>query len=106
MLGSAHANGTRATAEVVVNSLSNGIQWGLDRMLSVGYGVVYDYIFEHFRPYQDLQAEVRRLVETTAVEGVDRKDVRVLDLGCGPGNFTLSLAEAGFSVIEIGRAHV
>jgi SAM-dependent methyltransferase len=70
-------------------------------MLCVAYGVVYDYIFERFRPYQDLLKEVRRLVEITTLETVDRREVRVLDLGCGLGNFTLSLAEAGFSVIGL-----
>ena len=67
-------------------------------MLCVAYGVVYDYIFERFRPYQDLQKEIRRLVEITTADSVDRRQVHVLEVGCGPGNFTLSLAEAGFSV--------
>lgn len=81
-----------------MNSLVGGIRGGLDRMLSVAYGVVYDYIFERFAPYQRLQAEIRGLVEVSVPESVDRRDVRVLDIACGPGNFTCLLAEAGFSV--------
>ena len=59
---SAHARGS-ATAEVVMSSLHGGLQWGVDRMLSVGYGLLYDYIFEQFGPYQKLQAEVLQLVD-------------------------------------------
>lgn len=80
--------------------LSGGMQWGVDRMLSVGYGLVYDYIFERFRPYQELQSEVLKLVESAVPEG-DRRHVRVLDIGCGPGNFTLILAEAGFTAVGL-----
>ncbi|MBI3458518.1 MAG: class I SAM-dependent methyltransferase [Candidatus Rokubacteria bacterium] len=77
------------------------IQWALDRMLSVGYGVVYDFVFERFRPYRKLQDEVLALLETSVPEGTDRRDVRVLDVGCGPGNFAFAVAEAGFSVVGI-----
>ena len=95
MHGTAQASGTRPAA--VVHALSSGLQWGLDRMLSIGYGVVYDYIVDRFRPYQELQGEVRGLVESTAPAGAARREIRVLDLACGPGNFTVTLAEAGFS---------
>lgn len=81
-----------------MNSLVGGIRSGLDRMLSVAYGVVYDYIFERFTPYQQLRDEVRGLVEASVPASLDRRDVRVLDIACGPGNFTCLLAEAGFSV--------
>lgn len=96
MLSGAPGSGTLGVG--VMNSLVGGVRGGLDRMLSVGYGVVYDYIFERFTPYQRLQAEVRGLVEASVPESVDRRDVRVLDIACGPGNFTCLLAEAGFSV--------
>jgi ubiquinone/menaquinone biosynthesis C-methylase UbiE len=79
------------------------LQWMLDRALSVGYGFVYDYIFERFTPYQNLRREVLALVEATVPPSVGRREVRILDIGCGPGNFTMTLAEAGFSVVGIDR---
>jgi SAM-dependent methyltransferase len=96
----AQARGT-AAAEVVMSSLHGGFQWGVDRLLSVGYGLVYDYIFEQFAPYQKLQAEVLALVEASAKSAPDRRQVQVLDVDCGPGNLTFVIAEAGFSVIGL-----
>jgi ubiquinone/menaquinone biosynthesis C-methylase UbiE len=75
----------------------------LDRIVSVGYGVVYDYIWESFPPYQDLQREVFELVERAVPEGTNRRDVRILELACGPGNFSVKLAEAGYSVVGLDR---
>lgn len=92
---------TLGAAGGVMNSLGSGVRAGLDRMLSIAYGVVYDYIFERFPPYQRLQAEVRGLVEASVPPSVDRREVRVLEIACGPGNFTCLLAEAGFSVIGL-----
>jgi SAM-dependent methyltransferase len=89
-----------ATAEVVMSSLHGGLQWGVDRMLSVGYGLLYDYIFEKFGPYQRLQAEVLALVDASA-KGADRRNVQVLDVDCGPGSLTFVIAEAGFSVVGL-----
>jgi SAM-dependent methyltransferase len=82
-------------------ALARGAQWGLDRTLSVGYGIVYDYIFERFRPYQVLRGEILRFVEAGVPPSVPRHDVRVLDIGCGPGNSTLMLGEAGYTVLGI-----
>src|SRR5947207_3302753 len=96
----AHARGS-ATAEVVMSSLHGGLQWGVDRMLSVGYGLIYDYIFEQFGPYQKLQAEVLQLVDAAAQGAPDRRAVQVLDVDCGPGNLTFIIAEAGFSVVGL-----
>src|SRR2546421_10888263 len=98
MQAGAPADGTLGAARGVMNSLFGGLQWSLDRMLSVAYAVVYDFIFERFAPYQRLREEVWTLVEASAPAGVDRRDVRVLDIACGPGNFTCRLAEAGFTV--------
>lgn len=98
MLSGAPTSQTLGAAGGIMNSLVGGIRGGLDRMLSIGYGVVYDCIVERFTPYQRLQAEVRDLVVASVPETVDRHDVRVLDVACGPGNFTCLLAEAGFSV--------
>lgn len=85
-----------------MGSLRGGFQWSVDRMLSIGYGLVYDYIFEQFGPYQRLQGEVLELVETAAkATSPDRRAFRVLDVDCGPGNLTFVLAEANFSVLGL-----
>ncbi len=84
-----------------IGGIVRGIQWGLDRMVSVGYGVMYDYIVARFRPYRELHGEVLRLVEDAVSPGTSRREVRVLDVGCGPGNFTLGLAVAGFDTVGI-----
>src|SRR3989449_8039232 len=89
---------TRGTARVTMSSAVGAIRWGLDRMLSVAYGVVYDYVYEGFTPYQRLQSEIRQLIEAGTPSSADRRDVRVLEVACGPGNFTCALAEAGFTV--------
>jgi SAM-dependent methyltransferase len=86
---------------MVSGSVRSGVQWGVDRVLSVGYGLMYDYIFERFAPYQALRREVLHAVEAAVPPGVERRDVRVLDVGCGPGNFALMLAEAGFTVVGL-----
>ena len=70
-------------------------------MLSVGYGLLYDYIFEQFGPYQRLQAEVLGLVDASAKDASDRRNVQVLDVDCGPGNLTFIMAEAGYSVVGL-----
>src|SRR2546426_3547062 len=98
MQAGAPAGETLGAAWGAMNSLFGGLQWSLDRMVSVAYGVVYDYIFERFAPYQPLQAEVRTLVEASVPAAVDRREVRVLDIAGGPGNFTCLLAECGFTV--------
>jgi ubiquinone/menaquinone biosynthesis C-methylase UbiE len=94
--------GAPAAVEVGMGSLHGGFQWTIDRMLSVGYGLVYDYIFEQFGPYQRLQAEVLALVQSAADgASADRRSFQVLDIDCGPGNLTFVLAEAGFSVLGL-----
>ena len=97
----ARARRTSAGSDGVVGSLLNGVRWGVDRMLSVGYGLVYDYIYEQFGPYQQLQAEVLELVAAGVPVGGLKRDMQVLDVGCGPGNFTFVLAEAGFNAIGL-----
>ena len=84
-----------------MNSVVGGLAWGLDRMLAVGYGVLYDYIFDRFPPYQALRAEVIEMLEGTVAAATPRRDVHVLDIACGPGNMTVTLAEAGFSVTGV-----
>src|ERR687892_2116176 len=97
MRAGAPAGGTMRAARGVMNSLFGGLQWSLDRMLSIAYGVVYDYIFERFASYQSLREEVRTLVEAAVPAGVDRREVRVLDIACGPGNFAWRLAQNRFT---------
>jgi ubiquinone/menaquinone biosynthesis C-methylase UbiE len=77
------------------------VQWALDRMLSVGYGVVYDYIVARFPPYRALHAEVVEVLESGLPAEQSRREVRVLDVACGPGAFTTVLAEAGFDTVGI-----
>jgi ubiquinone/menaquinone biosynthesis C-methylase UbiE len=84
-----------------VISVLRGVQWALDRMLSVGYGVVYDYIVARFPPYRALHAEVASVLESSVPPETSRRDVRVLDVACGPGAFTTVLAEAGFDTVGI-----
>jgi 2-polyprenyl-3-methyl-5-hydroxy-6-metoxy-1,4-benzoquinol methylase len=84
-----------------VNTALRAVQWGLDRVLSVGYGVAYDYIVESFRPYREMYAEVLAQVEAAVPPAVNRREVRVLDVACGPGNLTCMLAEAGFETVGL-----
>jgi ubiquinone/menaquinone biosynthesis C-methylase UbiE len=77
------------------------LQAGLDRSASIGYGVVYDFVFHRFAPYRDLQAEVLSMLEQGAPEPEKRRNVRLLDIGCGPGSFAFAVAEAGFSVVGV-----
>jgi SAM-dependent methyltransferase len=70
-------------------------------MLSVGYGVVYDFVFERFPPYRKLQGEVLTLLEASVPPDGNRREMRVLDIGCGPGNWSFALAETGFTVVGV-----
>jgi len=97
----AQAGGPAPAAEVVMGSLRGGLQWAVDRMVSIVYGLVYDYIFEQFGPYQQLRAEVLGVVEASAAEAPDRRAYQVVDVDCGPGNLTFVIAEAGFSVLGL-----
>lgn len=83
-----------------VGPLAAGLRWAIDRALAVGYGVVYDCIFERFGPYRALQQEILDVVRAAA-GARHPQEIRVLDIGCGPGNFSLLLANAGFSVIGV-----
>ncbi len=90
-----------STIQGVRGAVLSGAEWGLQRAVTIGYGVLYDYIFERFAPYRALSRQVLALVEAAAPAGVPRRDVRVLDLACGPGNLTFLLGEAGFSVLGV-----
>ena len=83
------------------NPILGAVQWTLDRMVSVGYGVVYDTIVERFGPYRELHGDVLRFVEAAVTPGTSRREIRVLDVACGPGTFALRLAAAGFETVGI-----
>jgi SAM-dependent methyltransferase len=74
------------------------IRGWFDRASTLGYGVVCDFLSARCRHDQRLEAEVRALVEAAAPAPDERRDVRVLELACGPGHLTCELAEAGFRV--------
>jgi ubiquinone/menaquinone biosynthesis C-methylase UbiE len=95
------AGGSVATTDVVLRSVVGSVRWTLDRMVAIGYGMLYDSIFERFTPYQSLKTEVLALMERAVPPGVPRRDVQVLDVACGPGNMAVTLAEAGFSVVGV-----
>jgi SAM-dependent methyltransferase len=103
MLSSPHVDEATPVTPEAKRSVRGGVEWGLDRMVAVGYGVVYDYIFERFRPYQELHSEVSRLIEATLPDKPDRGETRILNVACGPGNFACALAAAGFSVVGLDR---
>jgi ubiquinone/menaquinone biosynthesis C-methylase UbiE len=105
MLARADARGSREAAVAGGGAMLRAVGWTLDRMLSVWYGVVYDFIFGRFTPYRSLRQEVLGLLEASVPEAGHRRDTRILEIGCGPGNFSLALAEAGFSVVGIDAYH-
>jgi ubiquinone/menaquinone biosynthesis C-methylase UbiE len=90
------SDGSTAAPEILMGSVAGGLRWGVDRMVSLGYGLVYDYIFERFTPYQSLRTEMLDLVKRAAADHANPREFTVLDVGCGTGNFTFTLAEAGF----------
>ena len=76
-------------------------RWALERSLAVGYGVLYDFIFERFPAYRLLQEEVTRVIAAGAAGAANPRQVQILDIGCGPGNLSLGIAAAGYSVIGV-----
>jgi ubiquinone/menaquinone biosynthesis C-methylase UbiE len=91
------------TASRAAISAPSILRWALDRCLAVAYSLVHDVVVERFTPYRALEREVLGLVESAVPAGVPRHAVRVLDIGCGPGTFTVPLAMAGFSAVGIDR---
>lgn len=79
----------------------DGAGFTVQRAVTIGYGVVYDFIFSGFAPYQALSREILERVERAVPPGRARSEVRILDAGCGPGNISLLLGAAGFSVLGV-----
>jgi ubiquinone/menaquinone biosynthesis C-methylase UbiE/N-acyl-L-homoserine lactone synthetase len=65
------------------------------------YARVYDFLPRYFRPYQRLLADVISAVESNTLKGG-----RVLDSGCGTGNFSVGLGLRDYNVegIDISTA--
>ena len=64
------------------------------------YARSYDNLAGHFRPYQDLVQEVCGHVDVFA----DGRSLRILDAGCGTGNYSLELAHRGHTVVGIDNS--
>ena len=60
------------------------------------YSYVYDLLPRYFRSYQKLLADV-----VSAVEIATPKGGRVLDSGCGTGNFSVGLGLRGYEVVGL-----
>ena len=71
----------------------------VERSVAVGYGLIYDAIFRSFAPYRTLLAEVLECARRSLEARPATLSPRVLELGCGTGNFSLALAERGYSVV-------
>jgi 2-polyprenyl-3-methyl-5-hydroxy-6-metoxy-1,4-benzoquinol methylase len=91
------------TADLTGFSAPSILRSAVDRCLAVAYGHVHDLIVERFTPYRLLENEVLGLVDAGTPSGIPRHAVRILDIGCGPGTFSVPLAVAGFSVVGIDR---
>jgi len=64
------------------------------------YSCVYDLLPRYFRSYQKLLADV-----VSAVEANTSKGGRILDSGCGTGNFSIGLGLKGYNVEGIDISH-
>lgn len=61
------------------------------------YARSYDNLAMHFRPYRDLMMEVCDHLDRIA----SGRSLRILDAGCGTGNYSWELARRGHEVIGI-----
>ena len=61
------------------------------------YAKSYDNLLRHYRPYQDLLQEVCGHIESYA----KGRSLRILDVGCGTGNYSMELSRRGHRVVGI-----
>ena len=59
----------------------------------------YDQVFEHFPPYQKLQKEIIKNLNSPP-----NSSVCLLDAGCGTGIISITLAERGYLVVGVDRS--
>jgi len=85
----------------------------VERLIAIGYGLMYDAVVRGFAPYEALLAEIAGLVKRAATPGMPTA-TRVLDVSCGTGTLAVRLARDGWSVVgvdsvahlvEVGRRH-
>ena len=62
------------------------------------YAAVYDSLPDHYTPYRVLLDQIVNEVSTHTPKG------RILDAGCGTGNFSIALAKKGYDVVGIDYA--
>ncbi len=69
----------------------------LERFFWNQYAKSYDNLLRHFHPYQILLDEVCRHIDNYA----KGKSLRILDVGCGTGNYSVELSGRGHRVVGI-----
>lgn len=69
----------------------------LERFFWNQYAKSYDNLLRHYRPYQDLLQEVCNHIDSYA----KGRSLRILDVGCGTGNYSLELSHRGHRVVGI-----
>lgn len=69
----------------------------LDRFFWNQYAKSYDNLLRYYRPYQDLMHEVCSHVDNYA----KGRPLRILDVGCGTGNYSVELSRRGHKVVGI-----
>lgn len=74
------------------------VQKTVERLIALGYGLMYDAVVRGFPPYDALLDEIATLVRHAARGG---PRLRVLDVSCGIGTVAARLARDGHSVVGL-----